>query len=256
MQNCKLPYGQELRDAFVLISHLSTDPLHAPPQRKRPLSYRLTIIFPGTRSAYKLAEIKNDVEALLCYWSDTSAPDDSLVTPIGARCRQCQHRFWEARPGCEQFSYLCEHPSEGNPWTFRCHPEFVAFQRNASHRNRPARPALCIRPGEFVRLNFNCRTEKRALKHFARRSASSKNPDLLGADFSPGMELPARASTGLPRCGDRVGHLGAGHHHPVSKQAKTAMSASAASAKCFQSECARLASISTKFSSNVAARAP
>jgi hypothetical protein len=253
MQNCKLPYGQELRDAFVLDqANLGPIPWYST-AKKAAVVLSVDDIFPGTsRSAYEAGgDLKNGALRHLLWLLERHPllQMTLFVTPDWRQVSPVPHRFWRYVPWLREQFYLASVLPKGT-MDLRYHPEFVAFL-NAMPRTEIALHGLHhIHPGESISVEFQLQDRETCVEMLREAISIFEESGLRWARGlqPPGWNCPLALQQACRDVGIEWVTSARDIITPVSKQAKTAMSGLCGVSKMFPERIAPgLLHISTNF---------
>jgi len=229
MQDYKLPFAQELRDAFIL-DQSNLGPIHWYHTAKTAaVVLSVDDIFPGTsQSAY---EAGGDLESGALghlSWLLERHPLLQMtlfVTPDWRQVSPVAHRFWRHVPWLRKQLYLADVLPKGT-MDLRYHPEFVAFL-NAMPRTEIALHGLHhIHPGESVSIEFQSQDRETCVEmlgeavHIFEESGLHWTRGLQ----PPGWNCPPALQEACRDVGIEWVTSARDIITPVSKHAKTAMS--------------------------------
>jgi uncharacterized protein DUF2334 len=253
MQNCKLPPGQELRDAFVLDqANVGPIPWYST-EKKAAVVLSVDDIFPGTsRAAYEAGgDLENGALGRLL-WLLERHPllrMTLFVTPDWRQVSPVPHRLWRHVPWLREQVYLATVLPKGT-MDLRYHPDFVDFL-NAMPRTEVALHGLHhIHPGESVSVEFQLQDRETCVEMLREAINIFEESGLRWTRGlqPPGWNCPVALQQACRDVGIEWVTSARDIITPVSKQAKTAMSGLRGVSKIFPERIAPgLLHISTNF---------
>jgi hypothetical protein len=253
MQNCQIPFAQELRDAFVFDqNNLGPIPWYNT-AKTAAIVLSIDDIFPGTsQSAYEAGGglEKGALRHLL--WLLERHPQLQVtlfVTPDWRQISPVPGRFWRHVPWLRDQLHLANVLPKGT-MDIRYHPEFVAFL-NAMPRTEVALHGLHhIHPGKSVSVEFQSQDRDTCVEMLGEAIHIFEGSGLRWTRGlqPPGWNCPLALQQACRDVGIEWVTSARDIITPVSKQAKTAMSGLCGVSKIFPERIApRLLHFSTNF---------
>src|SRR5215831_770812 len=204
--------AQQLRQAFILDDN-QLGPIHwYRPGKSAAVIMSVDDIFPGTsQSAYEAGgDLERGALGRLLWLLERHAQLQLtlFVTPDWRRISAVPHRIWRHVPWLRDRMYLVSVLPKGT-MDIRNHPQFVAFL-NAMPRTEIAlqRPAPRQRGSRGLR-GVSAPGQRRMHSHADRSHADLRRIRFASraGTSTARMDLQPSATTSMPGCGDRMGHV-------------------------------------------------